>query len=117
MIDRLNAAFSGRYSGQRELGRGGMATVFVADDLKHGRRVAIKVLHPELAAVLGPDRFLNEIEIAAGLTHPHILPLHDSGDADGQRFFMARDAEPGQSFERVTVVLNWLDELESRFEE
>ena len=70
MIDRLNEAFEGRYSVQRELGRGGMATVFLADDLKHGRQVAIKVLHPELAAVLGPGRFLKEIEIAAGLTHP-----------------------------------------------
>ena len=88
MIDRLNAAFSGRYSVQRELGRGGMATVFLADDLKHGRQVAIKVLHPELAAVLGPDRFLKEIEIAAGLTHPHILTLHDSGDADGLLYYV-----------------------------
>ena len=88
MIDRLNTAFSGRYSVQRELGRGGMATVFLADDLKHARQVAIKVLHPELAAVLGPDRFLKEIEIAAGLTHPHILPLHDSGEADGLLYYV-----------------------------
>jgi serine/threonine-protein kinase len=65
-----------------------MATVFLADDLKHARRVAIKVLHPELAAVLGPDRFLKEIEIAAGLTHPHILPLHDSGEADGLLYYV-----------------------------
>ena len=83
MIDQLNAAFSERYTVQRELGRGGMATVYLADDLKHRRQVAIKVLHPELAAVIGAERFLKEIEIAAGLTHPHILPLHDSGEADG----------------------------------
>ncbi len=88
MIDQLNAAFSDRYTVQRELGRGGMAAVFLADDLKHGRQVAIKVLHPELAAVLGADRFLKEIEIAAGLTHPHILPLHDSGEADGLLYYV-----------------------------
>ena len=83
MIDQLNAALADKqYTLERELGRGGMATVFLADDLKHHRKVAIKVLHPELAAVLGGDRFLREIEIAAGLTHPHILPLHDSGQAD-----------------------------------
>jgi serine/threonine-protein kinase len=88
MIDQLNAAFSDRYTVQHELGRGGMATVFLADDLRHGRQVAIKVLHPELAAVLGPERFLKEIEIAAGLTHPHILPLHDSGEADGLLYYV-----------------------------
>ncbi|NNK47976.1 MAG: serine/threonine protein kinase, partial [Gemmatimonadetes bacterium] len=88
MIDQLNAAFSDRYTVQRELGRGGMAAVYLADDLKHGRQVAIKVLHPELAAVLGAERFLKEIEIAAGLTHPHILPLHDSGEADGLLYYV-----------------------------
>jgi len=88
MIDQLNAAFSGRYTVQRELGRGGMATVYLADDLKHRRQVAIKVLHPELAAVIGAERFLKEIEIAAGLTHPHILPLHDSGEADGLLYYV-----------------------------
>ena len=60
-----------------------MATVYLAEDLRHHRKVAIKVLRPELAATLGPERFLREIEVAARLTHPHILPLHDSGDADG----------------------------------
>ena len=82
-IDRLNTALHGRYTIQRELGSGGMATVYLAEDLKHRRQVAIKVLRPELAASLGVERFVREIEIAANLTHPHILPLHDSGEADG----------------------------------
>src|SRR6058998_1513861 len=65
-----------------------MATVYLAQDLKHHRKVAIKVLKPELAAALGPERFLQEIEIAAGLTHPHILPLHDSGEAAGMLYYV-----------------------------
>ncbi|NIW37809.1 MAG: serine/threonine protein kinase, partial [Gemmatimonadetes bacterium] len=69
------------------LGAGGMATVYRARDEKHGREVALKVLHPELAQALGRERFLREIRLAAGLTHPHILPLHDSGDADGVLWF------------------------------
>ena len=73
---------------ERELGRGGMATVYLATDLKHHRQVAIKVLNPELAAALGPERFLREIEIAARLNHPHILALHDSGDADGFLYYV-----------------------------
>ncbi len=83
LLDRLKTALSDRYAIQEEIGAGGMATVYVAEDLKHHRNVAVKVLRPELAATLGPERFLREIEIAAGLTHPHILPLHDSGDAGG----------------------------------
>src|SRR5262245_43233508 len=86
--ERLREALADRYRVERELGRGGMATVYLAEDLKHHRRVAIKVLHPELAAALGPDRFLREIEIAARLTHPHILPLHDSGQAAGFLFYV-----------------------------
>ncbi len=82
LLDRLSAALTGRYTVERELGRGGMATVFLARDLKHSRPVALKVLHPQLAAILGPDRFLREIEIAARLNHPHILPLLDSGVID-----------------------------------
>jgi len=82
--DRLTAALAGRYTIERELGRGGMATVYLAEDVKHRRRVAIKVLHPELAAALGPERFLREIETTAALRHPHILPLYDSGQAGGQ---------------------------------
>src|SRR3989475_2804405 len=65
-----------------------MATVYLAQDLKHGRRVAIKVLRPDLAAALGPERFLREIETAARLNHPHILPLHDSGEADGFLYYV-----------------------------
>ena len=80
-------ALEGRYALVRELGRGGMATVYLALDLKLHRRVAIKVLRPELAASLGNERFLREIQIAARLSHPHILPLHDSGDAGGQLFY------------------------------
>jgi len=83
LSDRLAAALADRYAIERELGRGGMATVYLARDLRHRRPVAIKVLHPELAAALGPERFLREIETVASLQHPHILPLHDSGGAAG----------------------------------
>ena len=82
VIDRLNAALEGRYRIERELGQGGMATVYLADDLKHKRKVAIKVLKPELAGVLGGEWVLSEIETTAGLQHTHILPLFDSGEAD-----------------------------------
>jgi tetratricopeptide (TPR) repeat protein/tRNA A-37 threonylcarbamoyl transferase component Bud32 len=81
--DRLHIALSGSYRVERELGAGGMATVYLAQDLKHRRAVALKVLHPDLAHVLGSDRFRREIEIAARLTHPHILTVFDSGEADG----------------------------------
>jgi tetratricopeptide (TPR) repeat protein len=87
-IPRLQAAVAGRYAIERELGRGGMATVYLAHDLKHRRSVAIKVLAPELAAALGRERFLREIETAARLSHPHILPLHDSGEADGFLYYV-----------------------------
>jgi TolB-like protein/tRNA A-37 threonylcarbamoyl transferase component Bud32/Flp pilus assembly protein TadD len=87
-LERIRGALSGRYTVEKELGRGGMATVYLARDLKHDRAVAIKVMHPELAAVLGAERFLREIKIAAGLNHPHILPLHDSGEAGGFLFFV-----------------------------
>jgi serine/threonine-protein kinase len=86
--DRLRAALADRYSIERELGSGGMATVFLARDLKHERSVAVKVLRPELAAVLGAERFLREIRIAANLSHPHILPLHDSGQAEGFLYYV-----------------------------
>jgi serine/threonine-protein kinase len=79
--ERLRAALADRYRLERELGQGGMATVYLAHDLKHDRKVAIKVLRPELAAVLGAERFLSEIKTTANLQHPHILPLHDSGEA------------------------------------
>ena len=87
-LDCLTAALADRYAIQRELGRGGMATVYLAEDLKLGRMVAVKVLKPELAHALGPERFLREIEIAARLHHPHILPLHDSGEADGFLYYV-----------------------------
>jgi TolB-like protein len=82
-LARLPAALAGRYTIERELGRGGMATVYLAQDLKHNRPVALKVLRPELAAPLVSDRFLREVQITARLNHPHILPLLDSGEADG----------------------------------
>jgi serine/threonine protein kinase/WD40 repeat protein len=88
LLERLRAALADRYAVESEVGRGGMATVFLAEDLKHHRKVAIKVLHPELGAAVGPDRFLREIETVAGLTHPHVLPLYDSGDADGLLYYV-----------------------------
>ena len=92
----VSAALSDRYRVTRELGAGGMATVYLAHDLKHDRDVAIKVLHPDLAASLGRDRFLREIQLAARLSHPHILPLYDSGDADGALFYVMPNVD-GQS--------------------
>ena len=89
----LRAALADRYPIERELGRGGMATVYLARDLRHGRRVALKVLHPSLAAELGIERFLREVRIAAGLQHPHILPVHDSGEAAGQLYYVMPYAE------------------------
>ena len=86
--DRLTAALAGRYVIERELGSGGMATVYLAHDVKHHREVALKVLRPELAAALGPDRFLREVEIAARLNHPHILALYDSGETNGFLFYV-----------------------------
>ena len=85
---RLAAALADRYRIERELGQGGMATVYLAHDLKHDRKVAIKVLRPELAAVIGADRFLSEIRTTANLQHPHILPLFDSGAADSFLFYV-----------------------------
>ena len=85
---RLESALADRYRIERQLGEGGMATVYLAQDLKHNRQVAIKVLKPELAAVVGADRFLAEIETTANLQHPHILPLFDSGEADGFLFYV-----------------------------
>ena len=84
-LEELKAALKGRYEIEKELGHGGMATVYLADDVERQRKVAVKVLRPDLAAALGPDRFLREIEIAAGLSHPHILALFDSGEAEGER--------------------------------
>jgi len=93
--DDLSSALAGRYRILRVLGRGGMATVYLADDLKHHREVAIKVLRPDLAASLGAERFLKEIEIAARLTHPHILALYDSGEAGGFLHYVMPVVEGG----------------------
>src|SRR6478672_4592319 len=84
---RLTAALADRYRVERELGQGGMATVYLAHDLKHDRQVALKVLHPELAATLGPERFQREIKLAARLQHPHILSVFDSGESAGQLWY------------------------------
>ena len=86
--ERLEAALAEHYAIDRELGAGGMATVYLARDLKHDRHVAVKVLRPELAAVLGIDRFLSEIRVTAHLQHPHILPLFDSGQAGGLIYYV-----------------------------
>ena len=86
--ERLKSALADHYTLERELGSGGMATVYLARDLKHNRHVAVKVLRPDLAATMGPDRFVREIEVAANLTHPHILPLFDSGEADGFLYYV-----------------------------
>ena len=88
IADRLASALGDRYRIERELGTGGMATVYLAEDARHRRKVAIKVLHPELSAVLGSERFLKEIELTANLQHPHILPLFDSGSADGLLYYV-----------------------------
>ncbi|HTH65916.1 MAG TPA: serine/threonine-protein kinase [Gemmatimonadales bacterium] len=94
--NRLENALAGRYAIGREIGRGGMAIVYRAHDLRLDRDVALKVLRPELAATLGADRFLQEIKFAAGLAHPHIMPLHDSGDADGCLYYVMPYV-PGES--------------------
>ncbi|MCK5448461.1 MAG: protein kinase [Gemmatimonadetes bacterium] len=97
----LKAAFSDRYELSEELGRGGMATVYRAVDRRHGRQVAIKVLEPSLALALGPSRFLREIEIAANLTHPHILPVHDSGESAGFLFYVMPFVEGSTLRQRI----------------
>ncbi len=87
-IERLKSALADRYTVEHELGAGGMATVYLAEDLRHKRKVAVKVLRPELAAVLGAERFLQEITTTANLQHPHILPLFDSGEADSFLYYV-----------------------------
>ena len=88
LLGRLQSALADRYRLDREIGAGGMATVYLAQDVRHDRRVALKVLRPELAAVIGAERFLAEIKLTANLQHPHILPLFDSGEADGYLFYV-----------------------------
>ena len=87
-LERIQSALAPRYLVRRELGAGGMAVVYLAEDPRHGRQVAVKVMRPELAAALGPERFLREIRIAARLRHPHIVPLYDSGEADGLLYYV-----------------------------
>ena len=101
LLERLNSALSDRYTIESEVGRGGMATVFLARDLKHDREVALKVLHPEIAATLGSERFLREIQITARLEHPNILTLIDSGKADGLPYFVMPYLEGGSLRERL----------------
>ena len=100
-VTLLNAALEGRYAIESELGEGGMATVYLAKDLKHNRNVALKVLKPDLAALVGGERFLAEIETTANLQHPHILPLFDSGEADGFLFYVMPYIEGETLRERV----------------
>jgi serine/threonine protein kinase/tetratricopeptide (TPR) repeat protein len=100
-IERLRSSLANSYTIDRELGRGGMATVYLAQDCKHDRVVALKVLHPDLAASLGPDRFLREIKLAARLNHPHILPLFDSGAADGFLYYVMPYVEGESLRERL----------------
>ncbi len=88
LLRRVQTAVSSRYRIEREVGSGGMAVVFLAEDLRHRRRVALKVLRPDLASEIGPGRFLREIETVARLTHPHILPIHDSGEASGFLYYV-----------------------------
>ena len=102
LLERVRASLAGRYTIERELGRGGMAMVYLAEDHKHHRYVAIKVLKPELAAALGPERFLREIELVAGLTHPHILPLYDSGSAGGFLYYVMPYVEGESLRDRLT---------------
>ena len=100
-LQRLRESLGHAYVIDRELGRGGMSTVFLAQDRRHDRAVALKVLHPDLAASLGPDRFLREIRLAARLNHPHILPLFDSGDADGLLYYVMPYVEGESLRERL----------------
>ena len=102
VAERLTSALAERYRIERELGRGGMATVYLAQDLKHQRQVAVKVLLPELAATLGGDRFLQEIRVTANLQHPHILALYDSGEADAFLFYVMPYIEGESLHDKLT---------------
>jgi len=101
LYPRLKTALADRYTLLRELGQGGMAVVFLADDLRHGRQVAIKAVRPEVLVGFGAERFEREILIAAGLSHPHIVPLFDSGTADGLLFFVMPYVEGESLRERL----------------
>ena len=98
----LTSALRDRYVLDRKIGQGGMATVYLAEDVKHHRPVAIKVLRPELAATIGTERFLREIDLAAKLQHPHIVPVYDSGAADGVLFYVMPFIEGESLRDRLT---------------
>jgi serine/threonine-protein kinase len=100
-VDKVTRALAGRYRIERVVGEGGMATVYLAEDVKHQREVAVKVMRPELAATLGADRFLREVQIAARLSHPHILPMHDSGEAAGILYYVMPYVEGETLRERI----------------
>ena len=102
LLSRLQSALADRYRLEREIGAGGMATVYLAQDLRHDRRVALKLLRPELAAVIGAERFLAEIKLTANLQHPHILPLFDSGEADSYLFYVMPYVEGETLRDRLT---------------
>jgi hypothetical protein len=108
MLDRLKAALAARYAIERELGSGGMATVWLARDLRYARPVAVKVLRPDLSAALGADRFLREIRITAQLSHPHILPLLDSGEADGLLYYVMPYVAGGSLRDRLRGGEAWV---------
>ncbi|MBE0591428.1 MAG: serine/threonine-protein kinase, partial [Gemmatimonadales bacterium] len=101
-LERLKTVLADRYAIEREIGAGGMATVYLAEDVKHHRRVALKVLRPELSALLGAERFLQEIEVTANLRHPHVLPLFDSGEADGLLYYVMPHVQ-GENLRRRLV--------------
>jgi serine/threonine-protein kinase len=101
-LAQLSSALAGRYEIDRELGHGGMATVYLARDLRHHRKVAVKVLEPELAAALGGERFLAEIKTTANLQHPHVVPLHDSGESDGLLYYVMPFVEGESLRDRLT---------------
>jgi serine/threonine-protein kinase len=102
VLASLREALAGRYEIERELGRGGMATVYLARDVQHERPVALKVLHPDLAASLGAERFQREIRLAAKLQHPHILGVYDSGNADGNLWFTMPYVDGESLRDRIT---------------
>src|SRR4029450_13740613 len=100
-FEAFRAAISHRYRIEHELGRGGMATLYLAHELKHGRSVALKVVRQEIASVIGSERFLREIEVTAHLTHPNILPLYDSDEAAGRLFYVMPYVEGGTLKDRL----------------
>ncbi|HEU4955817.1 MAG TPA: serine/threonine-protein kinase, partial [Gemmatimonadales bacterium] len=102
LLDQLQSALDSRYAIEREIGHGGMAVVYLARDLRHDRTVAVKVLQPQLAEQLGAERFVREIRVAARLHHPHLLPLYDSGDANGFLYYVAPFVEGGSLRDRLT---------------